>query len=206
MPPDHLQYQLAVFAVGIERVIIHETYLPASERSLCPTAWSTRKKVCSNCRRLLGRLRKKSGPDSLNYYDWWHALKGVLTLDSEKPVGSQIFKGEHDTYRKAQGRAKLAEKTVKRVPLSGCSSSSTVRHYDVEGGSLVFWFNPFSDISGCARWLRLDSNFWRWTDCGDIRLVLYLKICLYADEDETSSESSFGSEGASISDMDDDVL
>jgi hypothetical protein len=88
MRPDHLRYFIKILAIGIKSVMKHDLYLPASEQNLRSTAWEVRKKVCDNCQRLLGRLKKKSGRDGLNYYDWWYALKGALTSNIRKRVTS----------------------------------------------------------------------------------------------------------------------
>ena len=80
MCPNHLRYFIKILAVTIDRVVAYNVYLPSTEQNLNGTAWKARKKVCDNCHRLLGRLKKKSGLGyPINYYDWWYALKGVFT-------------------------------------------------------------------------------------------------------------------------------
>jgi protein-arginine kinase activator protein McsA len=79
MRPNHLRYFIKILAVGIDTVMKYNVYVPSTEQNLNGTAWKVCKKVCDNCHRLLGWLKKKSGFGCLNYYDWWYALKGVCT-------------------------------------------------------------------------------------------------------------------------------
>jgi hypothetical protein len=189
MCPDHSRYFIKALAVSIKLVTRHDTYLQASEENVGSTAWSARKKVCRNCRRLLRLLQRKSGVDDRNHYDMWYAFKGTFISDAESLWAYQHFKGEHDALKDEQrGTAKRpatalkpaidtagdeAKKATKKVyssprqtvcrassPSESESSGLTDNQHTFKGVFLLFWhLFSISYVVDWARWCR-----WPWSD------------------------------------------